>query len=138
MSSITFKEESRDAFKDGVIELGEKGTEFFEGHKIALNGLGYIPLVGTIIGIARVIFYSIQLYEDLKTTDVDNEENISNLKEKIDRGFGEIFLLGWAFIIPDIFFSEKSAGYVPIEESWEESLCSDDDDNTELHNSIIY
>ncbi len=67
---------------------------------------GYIPVIGTIVGIARIIFGSMAL-EDSKNSYLDGEGRLNKLKQfgnaQICRGAIETLSLGCVFIIPDLF-----------------------------------
>lgn len=119
---------------------GNAGTIFFGYHpfnyekedqrKIALlinviNFFSYIPVVSTIIGIARLVFASIVIYEERKKLAAKQElkkrgfidqaeiDNINQDKRElrqfaaamITRGVVETCSLGFVFIIVDIVFS---------------------------------
>jgi hypothetical protein len=66
-----------------------------------MNGLGYIPIIGTIIGIARIFFFSQFIPKNKHYS--KNELAFSCLQ--VGRGCIEMFSLGAIFLIPDLIFT---------------------------------
>jgi hypothetical protein len=65
------------------------------------NFFGYIPIVGTIVGLARIIFNAY-----LMTKSEDDEEK-ELYKIQILRGTVECFSCGIIFLIPDLIITRK-------------------------------
>lgn len=65
--------------------------------------LGWIPAVGTIVGLARLIFAVIKLNQRIEALDQQEEESIREYyKDQCIRAGVEILSLGFTLIMPDI------------------------------------
>lgn len=71
---------------------------------ITFKALGYTPIIGTIIGVARVILASHRLRNNPSCTLEDRKL----LKQHICRGCGEILSLGIIFLVPDVITAIKA------------------------------
>lgn len=67
-----------------------------------LNGLGWVPFLGTIVGVVRLSGTTVLLVHD-----ANSDEHTSFYVLSITRGIVELFSLGFLFIIPDIIATIK-------------------------------
>ena len=69
---------------------------------IVANVVGYIPIVGTIVGIARVALFGSSLIEDRKSSDWFGRTFCLG---EITRGLVEVTSCGFLLLIPDFLVS---------------------------------
>ncbi len=85
-----------------------------------LNGMnvaGWIPIVGTITGIARLIFAAIMYNNDMKKSGFIDPESQAFYTTMILRGIVETLSLGFFFIITDLIFTiGREIANAPIKE----------------------
>lgn len=75
-------------------------------HLNTLNGLSWVPLAGTIVGIVRLILIQRVKQEIcLSLASSSEEEGIKFLKANQVRAGFELISLGFLFLLPDIFIS---------------------------------
>ena len=75
----------------------EKASTEIIVHNVA-NVIGYFPVIGTIVGLARIIF---ALYQIVSSETLDDEQK-EYFRAEIYRGAVEFLSLGIMFIVPDI------------------------------------
>lgn len=84
-----------------------------------MNGLGYIPVIGTIIGIARVIFFGKFIPEYRHYS--GSEKKFACFQ--VARGYVEMFSLGAVFLIPDLIITINRELEMAMKSTWFHDNC---------------
>ena len=84
-----------------LFEDAAKGSSIAKVH-IALNVLGYLPVIGTIVGIARI---ALSFYLIISSGSPFKLTDIAFISSEILRGLVEVTSCGILLIIPDLLVS---------------------------------